>query len=324
MASVTDLQANVNWPALLIALEQMNTEGAIAALNIDEAAWNEYSSKMTAVYAAAGASTAAQITQMGVGGIGVRFQMSNPRAQDWIARNVADKVVGFTQEQIATARAVIEAGYASGLGPRNIAVDLVGRATGGTARTGGVLGLDAPRADRLQKVTTGMRTPAGVRNLVIEHADGSASLRYKVNKATAQRILRAHAAGTEVPQAERIISERQYSNALLKDRADTVAMTETASAVMSARDEEWLQLVESKGLSEQAVLKTWVHTRGTQDGRPDHIEMNGAVVKGLKTAFELPDGTRMQYPHDPAGGAKHNIRCGCQCTYRINHAEGLK
>ncbi|WP_289241853.1 hypothetical protein [Delftia sp.] len=74
-----------------------------------------------------------------------------------------------------------------------------------------------------------MRTAEGVRDLVIEHVDGTVSVRYKVNTATAQRILKAHKAGTAVPDAERAIRERQYRNALLKDCADTVAATETAT-----------------------------------------------------------------------------------------------
>lgn len=325
MASVTDLQANVDWRALLAALEQMNIEGAISALNIDPAAWSQYSSQMTAAYAAAGAATAAQIKQLGVADIGVRFNMSNLRAEQWIRENVADKVTAFTSEQVAVAREVILSGYARGMHPRSIATDLVGRTTGaGTARTGGVLGLDAPRAARLNQVTIGMRTPEGVRALVIKHADGNYSLRYKVNKATAQRILRAYKAGIEVPEAERLISERQYKNALLKDRADTVAATETANAVMAARDEEWHQLAESKGMNKTAVIKTWRHRRGaSQDHRPDHLAMSGHSVRGLDTPFQFPDGVSMQYAHDPAGGAKHNIRCGCDTEYRLDHSVGL-
>ena len=34
MASVTDLQANINWQALLSSLEQFDTEAAIAALRV--------------------------------------------------------------------------------------------------------------------------------------------------------------------------------------------------------------------------------------------------------------------------------------------------
>lgn len=324
MASVTDLQANVDWRALLDALARMDTPAAIAALHIDPSAWAEYSSVMTDTYAKAGASTAAQIQAQGIAGIGNRFRMTSPGAQEWIAENVAGRVVGFSQEQAEVARRVIEAGYAQGQGPRNIAVDLVGRATGGTAREGGVLGLDGPRAARLQAVTEGMRTAEGVRALVIEHADGTLSVRYQVNTATEQRILKAYKAGKAVPDAERAISERQYRNALLKARADTVAETETANAVMSARMEEWRQLVESQGLDPMAVKKTWQHRRGASIyHRPDHLAKSGKSVQGLFTPFVFPDGAQLQYPHDPKGGARHVIRCGCDCIYELDPTRGL-
>lgn len=324
MASVTDLQANVDWRALLDALERMDTPAAIAALHIDPAAWAVYSTVVTEVYAKAAASTIAQIQSQGIGGIGVRFRMTDPSAQEWIRENVANRVVGFSQEQVQVARTVIEAGYAQGQGPRNIAVDLVGRATGGTAREGGVLGLDAPRAARLQAVTQGMRTAEGVRDLVIEHADGTVSVRYKVNEATAKRILKAHKAGTAVPDAERAISERQYRNALLKARADTVSETETANAVMGGRMEQWKQLVESQGLDPMAVKKTWQHRRGASIyHRPDHLAKSGKSVQGLFTPFVFPDGAQLQYPHDPKGGARHVIRCGCDCIYELDPTRGL-
>ncbi len=325
MASVTDLQANVDWRALLDALERMDTPAAITALHIDPAAWATYSAVVSDVYAKAGASTIAQIQAQGIAGIGVRFRMTDPSAQEWIRENVAERVVGFSNEQVQVARTVIEAGYAQGQGPRNIAVDLVGRATGGTAREGGVLGLDAPRASRLQAVTQGMRTADGVRDLVIEHADGTVSVRYKVNTATAQRILKAHKAGTAVPDAERAISERQYRNALLKARADTVAETETANAVMSGRMEQWKQLVESQGLDPANVIKTWSHKRGASVyHRPDHRAMSGKAVRGLFAPFVFPDGAQLLHPHDPKGGAKHNIRCGCSAEFRLDHTAGLE
>lgn len=324
MASVVDLQSNVDWTRLLAELARMNTEGAIAALNISPEAWAEYSASVTSAYAKAGASTAAQITAQGIGTIGTRFQMANPRAQAWIAENVGGSIVGFTREAVMTARTVIEAGYARGQGPRTIATDLVGRVGNDGVRTGGILGLDNPRAMRLQAVTTGMRSPEGVRDLVVKHDDGTLSVRYKVNPATEQRILKAYREGTEVPESQRVISERQYSNALLKARADTVAATETANAVMGARNEQWVQLAESHGLDERAISKEWMHRRGASgDYRPEHMALSGTRVQGLFTPFILGDGTQMQYAHDPAGGAKNNVFCGCDTIYRLNRAYRL-
>lgn len=322
-ASVTDLQAGVNWPLLLQRLTVSDIEGAISALNINEAAWAQYSSAMTAAYAKAGSSTMAQIIQTGVADIGTRFNMSNPRAEEWIRRNVAESVTGFTAEQIKSARRVIEAGYARGEGPRTIAIDLAGRVSGGS-REGGVIGLDAPRARRLENVTAGMRTPEGVQGLVIRHENGELSVRYKVNAATEKRILSAYSAGTEVPEEARLISEKQYRNALLKDRAETIAATEAGAAVMGSRQEAWEQAANAKGMDKSAVRKTWFHRRGAGgEARITHIEMNGKSVMGLDTPFILSDGSVMQHPHDPSGGARNNVRCGCDCTYALSRSGGI-
>lgn len=317
MASVTDLQARVDWRALLAALEAGDIEGAIVALNIAPAAWAEYSSAMSAVYARAGASTIAQIQAGGVTSIGVRFNLSNPRAQEWIRLNVTERVVGFSEEQKRVARAVIAEGYSLGQGARTIATDLVGRVQGGV-RQGGVLGLDGPRAERLHKVSVGMRTPEGVQRLVIRHDDGTLGMRYKVNEATRQRIMRAYQAGVAVPDAERAISERQYKNALLKDRGDTVASTETANGVMSARMEGWEQAAEAEGYDASAIIKTWRRRGGTKVPRPDHVAMDGVSVTGLHTPFLFADGASLQYAHDPSGGPQHIINCSCSTEFRLS------
>lgn len=322
MASVTDLTAGVNWPLLLQMLEAQNIDGAIAALNISEAVWNEYSSAMSSAYAASGSAAAAQIEALGYGAIGTRFNMQNPRAQEWIRNNIALRVTEFTAEQVRVTRQVIETGYALGQGPRNIAVDLAGRVQAGR-RVGGVLGLDGPRAERLHNVAMGMRTPEGVRHLVIKHEDGKLGMRYKVNKATEMRIVRAYNAGEAVPAADQLISVNQYRNGLLKARADTIAATEVASAVEASKIETWEQLLEKQGLDDSAVEKTWQHRRGPGgDSRITHIEMNGKSVIGLKTPFILSDGSVMQHAHDPSGGARNNVFCGCDTIYRLRLPRG--
>lgn len=320
MASVTDLQSNVDWPRLIERLNARDVEGAIAALNINEAAWATYAQALTQAYATAGASTAAYISASGIGPIGIRFNIANPMAQDWIRRNVGESITGFTEEAIRAAREVIYAGYATGQGSNRIGLDLVGRVEGG-ARTGGIMGLDVPRAERLNKVVQGMRSAEGVQSLVVRGADGSLSLRYKVNKATADRILKAYRAGEAVPLNERLISERQYSNALLKARSETVANTEVGNAVLSARQNEWQQLIDGQNIDPRLVRKTWKHNRNKKDGRPEHIAMNGVSVIGLDTPFVLPDGSQMLHPHDVNGGAINNINCGCDVSYTLIYRE---
>lgn len=316
MRAVVDLHANVDWQALLAALESGSTFSAVQALNISEGAFNEYSQVLTSVFVESGTATASLIIGSGQGAVGLRFNLQNPSAEKWIRQNVATRVVGFVQEQVETARDVIAAGYMGGNHPHTIARDLVGRVGASGVREGGILGLDNPRAARLAKVSNGMRTPEGVQSLVIRHENGSLAMRYKVNPATEQRILAAYYKGEAVPEAQRLLSERQYRNALLKARADTVATTETAAAVMGARDVAWQQAAEQQGLDRGAVVKTWKHRRGA-DGRITHIEMAGVSVTGLDTPFVLSDGSVMFFAHDPAGGARNNVSCGCDTEYKL-------
>lgn len=319
MASVVDLQANVDWPALLEGLDQRNIEAAINSLHIDPAAYQAYSSVMTDVYVRSAASTIAVIKGQGVGDVGIRFNLANEIAQQWIRENVADRVVGFSEDQKQAARTIISTGYGQGQHPHSIATDLAGRVSRyGQGREGGILGLDNPRAERYHAVAQGMRTTEGVRNLVIRSADGTLSVRYKVNPATEKRILKAYIAGTAVPEKDRIVSENQYKNALLKQRADTIAATETANGVLGGRDGQWRQLVASGEIAAEDIVKQWEHGRGRAEHyRVQHYIMNGKKVQGLDTTFEFPDGTRKMHAHDPGGGARHNINCGCNTTYYV-------
>jgi hypothetical protein len=44
--------------------------------------------------------------------------------------------------------------------------------------------------------------------------------------------------------------------------------------------------------------------------------MGGTVIQ-LGETFNFPDGARMKYPHDPAGGAAHSIGCRCVAIHRV-------
>lgn len=323
MASVTDLRSNVEWGRLIMELTRGNVDGAIAALNIDPVAWNVYSESVADAYGKAGAATAAYIQTSQNEGLGIRFNMRDPVAEEWIRENVGEQIVGIAADQVKAVREVIEAGQAAGDHPRTIALDIVGRRDASGIRSGGILGLDGPRARRYYNVSYRMRTAQGVRELVVVGNDGRLRMRYKVNKATEQRILKAYHKGESVPLHERIVSERQYYNALLKARGDTIAQTETGNAVMSGRNDAWEQAAQQKGMDKTRIVKTWQHRRGaTKNHRPDHLAMSGVSVVGLDAPFVFPDGARLLHAHDPAGGPQHVINCGCDTEYSFHRVVG--
>lgn len=317
--AVAGLYSSVDWRALLNALRNGDVEGAVAALRIEPAAFTGLFQSHQAAYFAGATETVATLTISGVprtAAAGIRFDMTNPRAESWLATQSSARVTQISEDTRNAVRETITAGYAQGRGPRDIATDIAGRVVDGR-RQGGVLGLDSGRSHRYMAVTDGMKTAEGVQGLVVRHSDGRLSLRYKVNADTEKRILAAYRRGEAVPEGgQKIIAER-LKNAYLKSRADTVAQLETAQAVMAGRREEWAQVLERLGRDASDVTKTWQHGSGGEDPRPAHVAMNGTSVQGLDTPFTFNDGSTLQYAHDPNGAAKDVIHCTCDTTFRL-------
>jgi hypothetical protein len=315
-AAVADLRDKVDWPRLLEALRNNQIEAAIDALNIEPAAFQRYAALQTSIYSEAGAATVASIALPSLVAAGVRFDMTNPAAERWIAENVGAQITRITTEQVALARQVILEGYQAGQGPQNIAIDLVGRVQNGT-RQGGVMGLDVPRAERLRIVSDAIKTAEGVRDLVIEKADGTLQVKYKVNKTTEAAILRAYRAGKAVPADKQLRLMAQYSNRLLKERAETVARFETASSVMAARRQAWAQIMDRRNIPPEAVGKRWVHGGSVKEPRPHHLAMSGQTVVGIDTPFQFSNGAALQYAHDVNAPLSETILCGCSTEFFI-------
>lgn len=324
IGAVEDMREGADFDAVLAALEIQNIEAAIAALNIEAASFYAYGSAKAGAFAQAGALTATTITAAGAGSIGVRFDMANPTAERWIREEVWGQINNWlVPEQVQAVRETILSGYQVGRHPHSIALDVVGRVTAGR-RSGGVIGLDAERARRLTAVSRGMETAEGVQDLVIAHRNGTFSIRYRVNKATEARILRAYRRGEAVPAPDRAISIRQYENALLKSRADQLAQDATAEAVFGGRREEWSQTLAKLNLPPEAVLKTWRHGGGPEDPRPHHVAMNGKSVRGLDTAFVFSNGASLRFPHDPNGPVSETTKCTCGAEFRLDPAWGVQ
>lgn len=311
LAAMQTATAAIDQAALLAALEGGDVMRAVALFRMDQSTMFPVEDAIRGAYVAGGTAVAADLPKAVAGKFG--FNGRHYRAEEWTRRIGSELIAGIQADTLEAARVVITRGLSENTGLRAVARELTGAVNNVTGkRDGGIVGLDGPRLHRLEKVKVGMKTPEGVRDLVMVHRDGSVSVRYKVNKDTENRILEAYRKGEAVPAAQRQIAERQYSNALLKERGKTIAENETFTAQAAGRHEGFRQLSERDDV--ESVEKTWIHGHSRQP-RPDHLALDGETIP-FDDLFEMGDGARLMHPHDPAGGAEHSIGCKCTLFYR--------
>ena len=318
LLAVQDLRNQTQLTQLRNALRAGDIEAAIRALNIEPAAYATFAREIGNTYTQAGATIAAGTvwrlpdSSQAV----VRFNVTNPRAERWLASVSSDKITRITQDTIAAARVTINAGYAQGLHPNRIALDLVGRIGANGRRTGGVIGLSEPQATYIA-------------NMRARLASGNPTEMRKVLNMTRRDrrldgvIRRAIEAGKPVTGADIDRLAGRYKDRLLALRGETIARTETAMAVEDARAETWRQYTEQSGIDPQYIIKRWVAAGAAANGneRPDHQAMNGVEVEGLETPFIMADGTAMSHPLDPSAPVHHLANCRCTYTVRVDFAK---
>ena len=325
LAAIVSARRAVDVRALEAALGAGDLSRAVELLRLNQALLFPLDAAINAAYVAGGQMIGAGIpASAGVLG----FDGRAVRAEQWARQHVGGLITGIVEEQranvIAAVRDVTQRQLAAGIGPRQAALDIVGRVNRATGlREGGILGLDGPRAERFRIVTEAMRTPEGVRGLVVERRDGTFAMRYKVNRATELRILRAHRAGEALSAGDQAISARQYGNALLQARGETIARTESITALRAGRDEGIRQAVEQGVIAEDRVKRVWDATMDART-RPDHAAMHGTEVEGLDAPFVLPDESRMMHPGDTSLGAapEQTIQCRCLSRYEVDFLRG--
>lgn len=119
--------------------------------------------------------------------------------------------------------------------------------------------------------------------------------------------------GLGIEDTQRLI--RRYLRDSLGDigrsRAKTIAQTEMITASNYASE----KAMDDTGLD---YLKFW-STSGLENVRDSHIHAQEAHPNGIRKgeAFDMGDGTFMQRPGDPAGGASNVINCRCTLLHEV-------
>lgn len=220
----------------------------------------------------------------------------------------------IVDDQREAIRAVIEGGIEAGRGPRQTALDIVGRVNNATGkREGGIVGLNAPQAKAWLK--------AGDELDALDPAYFERKLR---DKRFDPMVKRAIAEGKPLSKADRERVLNRYQDRLLKHRGDTIARTETIASLNAGRDQGIQQLIDAGNITEDQVVKVWDATMDSRT-RPNHAVMEGQR-RAMNEPFVTPTGYRLMQPGDSSLGAPGSETISCRCVLRfdIDFYAGLK
>jgi hypothetical protein len=301
-AAVAQIRSRAQVGRLTAAIEAGNIEQAFIAAGMREGSWSAVTEAVRASYVESGIfSMAADVPRR----FGVTFNITNPRAEDWLRRHSSAFVTEINSQQRQSIMEIMQAGLADGRNPRGTALDIVGRVSTQTGRrAGGVIGLNAPQANA---VVNARRQ--------LENLDGAYFQRVRRDKRFDAMIHRAIESGTPLGEANinRIIG--RYDDRLLELRGTTVARTETLTALNEASDEALRQAVDTGLAPMDAVIRIWRHSFSANE-RAGHLAMSGQE-RGLNEPFQNPEtGAMLMHPGD--GPADETINCRCFIEHKID------
>lgn len=313
LEAIRSITSSVVLGALVAELERGNLDAAMRLLNIDANRFALFEGAIVQAYNAGGQAVVGSMPRLtDPEGNRVHFSwgVRNLPAEQAMRQHAAGLVDGLVGEQLDLARRALADGLARGQNPRQTALALVGRVNLRTKRReGGLIGLTPSSVQTLDKIYAGLRT-----------GDTQAMRDYRAYALRDKRfdghVRRALEEGGSVPAnaVDRIVTA--YSNRALKYRADNLALTETNTALATAKNDAFRQQVDAGKLEAADLTKTWTRTVSRMP-RHDHLELVGQTA-----AFDQPfiarDGTPIMFPHAPDLPAKHRVGCKCGVTETID------
>ena len=318
--AVDDIKSAVRLQRVVSAMENGDIEGALDALDIDPAAFNDMLDQIREAQTEGGRFSAETMPKRKPDGtaLTVRFDGRAYGAEAWMREHSSRLITRTTEDMRQAARQSLVGSLERGDGPRTAALGLVGRIDRATGkRTGGVLGLSAAqeRFSASARDELASSDPALLRNYLT---------RTRRDRRFDRSVEKAIREGRPVAPAIQARALTSYRNRLLKLRGDTIGRVEAMSALQNGKRAAFQQAIDSGKVNEANVRKAW---RSASDlrVRHTHYRLNGESA-AFNEAFVSPSGARMQHPMDTSMGAGPDeiIGCRCDCEYRIDFYANLR
>lgn len=301
LKGVSEITDQIRLTALRDAISRNDYAAVLAAVDIDDAAFNRFRVLMVETYAEGGIS---EVTGM-PSSYRMRWNSASPRAEDFARNYVGQQITYITDDMRAAVRQTVGDGVAFGRSTDRIAYDIAGRIGSNGRRTGGIVGLNQQQALWVRT----MRDKLG--------NDPSAVLRdYTKRDKRFDSLIRGAVDGKPLTAAQIDKITARYSDNLLLSRGLMIARTERSAAINMGRQEAWRQAADKSGLPYSSIRKEWRHSSRQMEPRVAHVAASGTTVQGLDGLFNI-NGNWCLHPHDPSLPASEVVNCECQVRYFI-------
>jgi hypothetical protein len=284
-------RAQVNQIAAMLANDDV--EGALKAVGLDPASFRPFDKTFESAFETGGVATADALP-----GFTAAFQFSirNPSAEGWLRTYSSSMITDILDDQRTMIRNVLEAGLKIGANPKTTALDLVGRIGASGQREGGLIGLTDSQAEWVSNYRAELMSATPKDALARSLRDARFD----------PAVIRAAESGDAIPADLIDKMVKAYINRALRYRAETIARTESMTALHQAQEMAMQQAVGAGALSIDKVSYVW---RATEDGRTRdaHRELDGQVAK-MGVPFQSSLGP-IRFPGDPLASLENTINC---------------
>lgn len=320
--AIARITSEAQLAAIMRLLEAGRFDAVAEALGIDVGRFSDLAEAARGAYVAGGRFGAAELPvlwsdpvqltgsgarrrQAGALRLAFSFDLTNPAAAAWLAEHSSRLITGIVEGQRQLIRQVLSQAMLEGQGPRQTALDLVGRIGLNGRRSGGLIGLTPDQA----QFVVNMRTQLASGDPAQMRAYFQRELRDKRFDALVQRAIDAERA---VARADIDKIAGRYADSLLRLRGENIARTESIAAFNAAREEAFRQAIAAGKLAAENVTGVW---GATGDGRTRHTHraMNGQRRR-FGQPFVSPSGAQMLFPGDTSLGAGPEETINCRCT----------
>lgn len=279
------------YGALRDAIARGDYLGALDAVDIDEAAFDDMRRLILETYAQGGID-AQRGTRWPVP---VRWNSATPQAEYFARSVVGQNITWITNDMRDAVRWTMGDGLAFGRSDRQIALDIIGRVGVSGNRTGGIVGLNRQQAEWVANARRYLESG----NYAAWDRLGLRDKRYRFSEAKPPT------------QAQIDRAVQSYSNRMLMSRGLTIARTERGLAINMGAMEGYRQAAERSGIPLNSLRKVWRHEGHNKFDRVAHLSLNRAPARPFNEPF-YSNGFACQFPHDPMLPASEVVNCGCR------------